>query len=43
MYYLGLDIGGTTIKGGLIDEENRVLESRKVPTLIDYLEASFQN
>ena len=38
MYYLGLDIGGTTIKGGLIDEENRVLESRKVPTLIDYLE-----
>src|SRR3989440_199684 len=36
--YLGLDIGGTTIKAGLIDEENRVLESRKVPTLIDNLE-----
>jgi len=38
MYYLGLDVGGTTIKGGLVDEENRVLESRKVPTRIDYLE-----
>src|SRR5437660_6860095 len=38
MYYLGLDIGGTTIKAGLIDEENRVLESRKVPTVIDNLE-----
>ncbi|PYS01335.1 MAG: hypothetical protein DMG16_13165 [Acidobacteria bacterium] len=36
--YLGLDIGGTTIKAGLIDEENRVLESRKVPTVIDNLE-----
>ncbi len=39
MYYLGLDIGGTTIKAGLIDETNRVLESRKVPTVIDDLGA----
>ncbi len=38
MYYLGLDIGGTTIKAGLIDEENRVLDSCKVPTLINDLE-----
>src|SRR5947199_10823581 len=37
MYYLGLDIGGTTIKAGLINEANRVLESRKVPTVIDDL------
>src|SRR5213080_3500834 len=39
MYYLGLDIGGTTIKAGLINEANRVLESRKVPTVIDDLGA----
>src|SRR5213593_5201588 len=38
MYSLGLDIGGTTIKAGLIDEENHVLESRKVPTLVNDLE-----
>ena len=35
MYYLGLDIGGTTIKAGLIDENGNVLESRKAPTIID--------
>src|SRR5438132_13433934 len=35
MYYLGLGIGGTPIKAGLIKEANRVLESRKVPTVID--------
>ena len=38
MYYLGLDIGGTTIKAGLVDEKACVLESRKGPTLIDDLE-----
>ncbi len=38
MCYIGLDIGGTTIKAGLIDEEKRVLESRKVPTLTNDLE-----
>jgi glucokinase len=32
MYYLGLDIGGTTTKAGLIDETGKVLESRKAPT-----------
>src|SRR5438128_335032 len=35
MYYLGLDIGGTTIKAGLIDEKCNVLESRKAPTIVD--------
>src|SRR5437867_2103084 len=34
MHYLGLDIGGTTIKAGLVDETGRVLESRRAPTLI---------
>ena len=37
MYYLGLDVGGTTIKAGLIDENNRVLDSRTTPTIVDDL------
>src|SRR5438132_11551022 len=37
MYYLGLDIGGTTIKAGLIDGANHVLEARKAPTVVDDL------
>jgi glucokinase len=32
MHYLGLDIGGTFIKAGLVDETGRVLESSKAPT-----------
>ena len=39
MYYLGLDIGGTTIKAGLIDEANHVLEARKAPTVVDDLKS----
>ena len=37
MYYLGVDIGGTAIKAGLVDESNRVLESRTAPTIVDDL------
>ena len=37
MYYLGLDIGGTTIKAGIIDGANHVLEARKAPTVVDDL------
>lgn len=37
MYYLGLDIGGTTVKAGLVDETGNILESRKAPTVIDDL------
>jgi glucokinase len=35
MYYLGLDVGGTTTKAGLIDEKSDVLESRTAPTIVD--------
>src|SRR6266566_2822234 len=37
MHYLGLDVGGTTIKAGLVDENCRVLESRSTPTVVDDL------
>ncbi len=37
MRYLGLDIGGTSIKAGLVDETGRVLETRKASTITDDL------
>src|SRR5262249_9603877 len=33
MHYLGVDIGGTSIKAGLIDETGRVLESCRALTI----------
>jgi glucokinase len=39
MHYLGLDIGGTFVKAGLVDETGRVLESSKAPTVTDDLHA----
>ena len=39
MHYLGLDIGGTSIKAGLIDETGRILESRRAPTVVHDLDA----
>ncbi len=38
MYYLGLDVGGTTIKAGLVDKSNRIVESRSTPTIVDHLD-----
>jgi glucokinase len=37
MQYLGLDIGGTSIKAGLVDETGSVLESRRALTITDDL------
>jgi glucokinase len=37
MHYLGLDIGGTSIKAGLVDETGHVLESRRALTVTDDL------
>src|SRR5215510_9930772 len=37
MHYLGIDIGGTSIKAGLVDETGRVIESRRAPTITDDL------
>jgi glucokinase len=37
MHYIGLDIGGTTIKAGLVNETGRVLEAHKAPTVVDDL------
>ena len=38
MHYLGLDIGGTSVKAGLVDEAGRVLESHRAPTVTDDLD-----
>jgi len=32
MYYIGIDIGGMTIKGGLVNEEGQILLKKTIPT-----------
>lgn len=32
LYYIGLDVGGTTMKGGVVDESGRALSAVKLPT-----------
>lgn len=39
MQYLGIDVGGTSIKAGLVTETGKVLESRRTPTITDDLSA----
>src|SRR5207249_10735856 len=43
MRYIGLDIGGTTTKAGLVNETGQLLESRKVPTATDDLSSFVSN
>lgn len=43
MHYLGLDIGGTSVKAGLVDETGEILESRRAHTVIDDLNAFLFN
>src|SRR6266702_1990713 len=43
MRYIGLDIGGTTTKAGLVDETGQILESRKAPTLTEDLNGFLSN
>ena len=31
-YYAGLDLGGTFVKGGIVDEEGEILVKDKIPT-----------
>jgi glucokinase len=38
MYYVGIDIGGTSIKAGLVDESGRVCELHEAPTPVDDLD-----
>lgn len=35
MYYVGIDLGGTTIKGGLVDENGVIVERLTRPTLAE--------
>ncbi len=43
MDYIGLDIGGTSIKAGLVDPTGQILESQKAPTIIDDLNGFLSN
>ena len=33
MYYIGIDLGGTNIAVGLVDENNKIVHSDSIPTL----------
>ena len=33
MYYIGIDLGGTTIKGGIVTEDGKIIRSISTPTL----------
>lgn len=35
MYYIGIDVGGTNIKAGLVDENGQILHRAQTPTLAD--------
>ncbi len=35
MYYIGVDIGGTTIKAGLVDGSGRLVEQSRIATITD--------
>ncbi len=35
MYYVGIDLGGTSIKAGLVDENGRILAKSTCPTLVE--------
>jgi glucokinase len=43
MRYLGLDVGGTSIKSGLVDETGRVLQSSRTDTVIDDIDGFLSN
>jgi len=35
MYYIGIDVGGTTIKAGLVDGNGRLIEQTRIATVTD--------
>ena len=35
MYYIGIDLGGTNIKGALVSAEGNILQECSVPTCVD--------
>ena len=32
MYYIGIDLGGTKIKAGIVDEDGRIIKKHSIPT-----------
>jgi glucokinase len=43
MHYIGVDIGGTTIKAGLVDETGKLVEQTRIPTVLDDWPAFFSS
>ena len=38
MYYIGIDIGGTNLKAGLVDESYQITATRKMPLKFESME-----
>ena len=38
MYYIGIDIGGTNLKAGLVDENYRIVATKKMPLAFESME-----
>ena len=35
MYYVGIDVGGTGLKAGVVDEQGKILSKVTCPTLVE--------
>ena len=38
MYYIGIDVGGTNLKAGLVDENYRIVDTKKIPLEFESME-----
>jgi len=38
MYYIGIDIGGTNLKAGLVDESHQIVATKKMPLQFQSME-----
>ena len=38
MYYIGIDVGGTNLKAGLVDESYRIVATKKMPLVFESME-----
>src|SRR5215470_8223442 len=43
MHYLGIDVGATTVKAGIVDETGRVLKQSRITTVTDDWDAFLAN
>ena len=42
MYYVGIDLGGTNIAAGIVDEEGKIICKKSVPTMVLLIIENYQ-